>query len=83
MVDRDALYPINVISSIFGKTLVLYPYWLTFLYFLTNLGPISVNNVLFFPILDKPRSYITAILFFTPPNVANLGFWNIVPTIAL
>ena len=37
----------------------------------------------FFLFLDKPRSYITVNLIFYTPNNANLGFWKIVPTIAL
>ena len=51
-------------------------------YILTNLSPISVH-VLFFIILDKTRSYITVDLIFYAPNVANLRFWGIVPTIAV
>ena len=31
-----------------GQTSVLYPYWLTFLYFLTNLGPISLTILFFY-----------------------------------
>ena len=42
-VDKDAICPIN------GQTSVLYPYWLTFLYFLTNLGPISLSILFFTP----------------------------------
>ena len=45
---------------------VLVPYWLTFFYLLTNLGPISLVDLIFYT-----------------PNAANLGFWGIVPTIAL
>ena len=37
----------------------------------------------FFLFLDKPRSYITVDLIFYAPNVANLSFLRIVPTIAL
>ena len=32
-----------------GQTLVLYPYWLTFFYFLTNLGPISLSILFYMP----------------------------------
>ena len=41
------------------------------------------STMVFFLLLDKPRSYITVNLIFYAPNVANLGFLRIVPTIAL
>ena len=43
--------------------------------------PINVKSFLLF--LDKPGSYTTVDLIFYAPNVANLIFLMIVPTIAL
>ena len=33
--------------------------------------------------LEKPWSYLTVDLILYAPNVANRGFWRMVPTIAL
>ena len=38
-----------------GQTSVLYPYWLTFFYFLTNLSPIALSILFFTPQYCKSR----------------------------
>ena len=45
--------------------------------------PANPPNYIFFLFLDIPQSYITVDFIFYAPNVANLGFLRIVPTIAL
>ena len=46
-VDKDAVVPIKVKSSKWYQ--LQYPYWLTFFYFLTNLGAISLSILFFTP----------------------------------